>query len=305
MSTTGIVGDTSSPSVCISCRLNVPTRWVEFNQNIGMLFRRRTTKMQGPMCRHCIWAYFKSYTLTTLFLGWWGLMSFVVTPIFLAGNIVQFWKSRSLPEPSTMIVANVPYGESPSTRIRVGTPSLAFKLTYGAIIWTVVLFLAAQQSVNFIEKHAPGLNAELHSGEITDDADAQYVVLKVAEDIQQLGAPPKSKSWTAARAELLARKPLLDDLAAKNAKLQGAAASERASGAAKNDPCEQLAINQWVPAVNDYTNAQEQFFSLLRATTTLTQGTRASINQALNRSQQAGEEISAYFSKAKARGCTN
>jgi hypothetical protein len=71
----------SPQPVCWSCGLQAPTKWVIFYQNIGLLVTRQPAQVSGHMCRRCIRAYFKSYTLTTLFLGWWGVISFWVTPV--------------------------------------------------------------------------------------------------------------------------------------------------------------------------------------------------------------------------------
>lgn len=301
MSATTTVDSQSSPPACISCHLQVPTRRVEFQQHIGMVVTRRRWRVSGFMCRRCIRAYFKSYTLTTLFLGWWGVISFFVTPVFLVGNLIQFFKSRDLTEPQS-VIANVPY-ESQSAGIRVGAPSLKFKLAYGAIIWTIVLAFAAEQSVDLVQKYAPSLNAKLHSGEISDDADAQYAGLKIWGDIEALEAPTKSKDWAALRTEMLERQPFVDDLVAKNAKLQRAVASEQASGSAANDPCEQLAINQLAPALNDYTNAAERSFSVLKSATNPTKELQKLMDPILDREQDAGERISKYLSQSKAMGC--
>src|SRR5487761_62953 len=128
MSANGTLAAGSSETACVRCGLRAPTKWVEFRQNIGMVVTRRTAKVSGYMCRRCLRAYFKSYTLTTLFLGWWGVISFLVNPVFLFNNLVQFSKSLNLPQPSP-VVANVPIDSSPA-RISVGAGSLKFKLIY-------------------------------------------------------------------------------------------------------------------------------------------------------------------------------
>jgi hypothetical protein len=266
-----------------------------------MVVTRRKARVAGFLCRRCIRAYFKSYTLTTLFLGWWGVISFVVTPVFIVSNIIQFFKTRSLPEPQA-IVANVPY-DSSSAPLRVGTPSLKFKLLYGCLIWIAVIVFAAEQSVDLVQKYDPSLNAKLHAGAITDEADAQYAGLKISGDITALEAPTKNTDWSGLRAELLARQTYFDDLAVTNFKFQSAMDSERASGTASNDACEQLALNELAPAIDEYTNAWKQFFSLLKSTPTPTQETRGLINAITTRQQEAGSRMSKYFSDSKAQGC--
>lgn len=299
--TTTIQNEASRP-VCISCGLQVPTKSLDFQQNVGMVVTRRTTTMAGPMCRRCARAYFKSYTLTTFFLGWWGTISLVMTPIFIISNFIQFFKSLSLPEPAPA-AANVPYDFS-GVKIRVGTPSLKFKLIYGAIVWTIILGIIADQSVDFVEKYAPSLNARLHRGGITDDADAQYAGTKIGEDITALEADTKSKEWPALRAEFLAREPFLNDLKAQYNKLQDALATERSNGVMANDPCEQLTETEFAPALNDYANLQSQFLSLLKSTATPDENAAASIDAMEKQDKAVLTRLSKYFSETDAKGCS-
>jgi hypothetical protein len=73
--------------VCQICGVEAPTKYVEFSQNIGALFMRFSTSIKGNLCKYCINHYFWSFTGTTLVYGWWGVISFFVTPFFLLNNI--------------------------------------------------------------------------------------------------------------------------------------------------------------------------------------------------------------------------
>jgi hypothetical protein len=87
---------------CRSCGVEDPTRYVEFKQNIGMVIARQSSRNEGELCRPCMKRYFRSYTLTTLFLGWWGMISLLVTPVFLANNVYEYWRTRDLPAPDRL-----------------------------------------------------------------------------------------------------------------------------------------------------------------------------------------------------------
>jgi len=295
------IGTEESQSICASCGLQAPTKRVEFRQNIGMLITRQSVKRSGFMCRRCIWAYFKSFTLTTLFLGWWGMISFVVTPIFLINNFLQLFKLRGLLEPPA-VVANVPY-ESASKAIAVGVGNRRFKLAYGAIVTAAVLGFIAYNSVDFLNKYAPSLNATLHSGKVAEGADAEYARLEIGKDMKALEAPTKSKNWSGWRAEILAREPYLRDLKAQNARLQAAYASERTSGGADDGLCEQLAAFKFGPPLNEYTNAMVQVFSTTRATTKLNKPAQASLLASFDRDKDARKRMSDFFAAGKAEGC--
>ena len=84
---------------CHVCGVRADTRRVTLQQNIGALVVRFPRRLEGELCRNCIDSYFWKYTLTTFFLGWWGVISFIMTPIFLIENIATFFSTRSLPAP--------------------------------------------------------------------------------------------------------------------------------------------------------------------------------------------------------------
>lgn len=201
---------------CQACGVERPTKYAELYQNFGMFFARRTVSIKGDLCRTCIGRCFRSYTLTTLFLGWWGLISFVMTPFILINYVVRYLGALSLPAPS-MASVNVPIDAAPRP---VSSGSFKFKLIYGTIICAVLLGILAYHNVGFLEKHAPGINAKLHGGEISDDADAQYSGTKIGDDIVALEADIKSKDWAGVRSEMLSRTSYLVDLTNQNGKLQ-------------------------------------------------------------------------------------
>lgn len=75
---------------CQICGSLAPTKQVEFNQNIGYLFMRTHATIKGRLCKKCINKEFYKKTLTTFFFGWWGTISFFVTPVFLIRNVFSF-----------------------------------------------------------------------------------------------------------------------------------------------------------------------------------------------------------------------
>jgi hypothetical protein len=125
---------------CQACGIEAPTKSIAFYQNIGMFLTRRSASIEGNLCRRCISKYFKSYTLTTLFLGWWGVISFVVTPFILLNNITRYVAALSLPEPGIQAM------DTPMAVIAVETgsngpgKSFKFKVIYGIVAWLWQLF---------------------------------------------------------------------------------------------------------------------------------------------------------------------
>jgi len=75
---------------CQTCGSLSQTRYIKFYKNIGMLIMRRYYFVEGKLCKSCINRYFWNYSLVTLFLGWWGTISFFVTPLILLNNIGRY-----------------------------------------------------------------------------------------------------------------------------------------------------------------------------------------------------------------------
>ena len=82
---------------CQACGAEAPTRYVEFYQNIGALVVRFPSSIKGHLCKSCIHHYFWKCTLTTLALGWWGLISLIVTPFFILNNIFRYVLCLGMP----------------------------------------------------------------------------------------------------------------------------------------------------------------------------------------------------------------
>jgi len=76
--------------LCESCRRDAALRDAEFFMNIGAIIMRFHWSKKGRMCSPCIHSTFWMYTLGTMLLGWWGIISFLVTPFLLIMNIFTY-----------------------------------------------------------------------------------------------------------------------------------------------------------------------------------------------------------------------
>jgi len=86
----------SDAIICQRCGLETPTKYVEYHENIGVLVARMSTTYRGHFCNKCNRKLFWKSTLTTFFLGWWGVMAFFVTIVYLIDNLGTRFQSRSL-----------------------------------------------------------------------------------------------------------------------------------------------------------------------------------------------------------------
>ena len=82
---------------CQVCGIQAPTRHVTFYQNIGALVMRFHRKLEGDLCKSCVQKNFWKMTLITLAIGWLGMISLVVAPIFIILNIVQYVRCLGMP----------------------------------------------------------------------------------------------------------------------------------------------------------------------------------------------------------------
>jgi hypothetical protein len=75
---------------CKTCGLWAQTRHVAFYQNIGVVYLRFTKSIQGELCGACIHKHFWEFTTVNLIAGWWGIISFCVTPFFILNNLFYY-----------------------------------------------------------------------------------------------------------------------------------------------------------------------------------------------------------------------
>ena len=83
--------------ICQSCGVEAPTRHVDFYQNIGALIMRYTSRIEGNLCKSCIHKHFWKFTLVNMTLGWWGMISLIMTPCFLINNLVRYMTCLFMP----------------------------------------------------------------------------------------------------------------------------------------------------------------------------------------------------------------
>lgn len=83
--------------ICHACGVEAPTKYVAFYQNIGALVVRFSKSVEGHLCKGCVHKHFWSLTSTTFVLGWWGTISFIVTPFFLLNNMVRYAGCLAMP----------------------------------------------------------------------------------------------------------------------------------------------------------------------------------------------------------------
>ena len=78
--------------LCGNARQTTP---VEYNRNIGMLFLRQTRKINANMCKTCAGKQYWDFTIKNIVFGPWGVISLIITPIYLITNTVSYVSARN------------------------------------------------------------------------------------------------------------------------------------------------------------------------------------------------------------------
>ena len=79
---------------CQLCKNMRQLQFVMYFRNVGMLFARRTITAKGDLCRPCIHRLYWEFAGKNVLLGPWGMISLVVTPLYLIQNTWTY--SRAL-----------------------------------------------------------------------------------------------------------------------------------------------------------------------------------------------------------------
>jgi hypothetical protein len=92
-----IANSPANPGQCQICRSIRQTAEVTFHRNVGMLVARQNITLKGAMCKTCLKQKYWEFMGKGLLLGPWGLISLIVTPIYLITNTVTYFSaSRKL-----------------------------------------------------------------------------------------------------------------------------------------------------------------------------------------------------------------
>lgn len=84
---------------CDVCKQPAQTKNVSFYQNIGMIVVRKHKSVKGFLCKNCIDYFFWEFTGKTIILGWWGTISFIITPFILLNNLITHISSIGIKRP--------------------------------------------------------------------------------------------------------------------------------------------------------------------------------------------------------------
>jgi len=79
---------------CQLCGSMRQTARVKFERNIGMLVLRQTRRLEAQMCKTCVDKQFWDFQAKNLLFGPWGMISLILTPIYLVANTVAYTSAK-------------------------------------------------------------------------------------------------------------------------------------------------------------------------------------------------------------------
>ena len=79
---------------CQLCKSMRQTARVKYERNIGMLVLRQTRRLEADLCKTCATSQFWDFQAKNLLLGPWGMISLILTPVYLIANTVAYTSAR-------------------------------------------------------------------------------------------------------------------------------------------------------------------------------------------------------------------
>ena len=79
---------------CQLCGSMRQTARVKFERNIGMLVLRQTRRLEAQMCKTCVDKQFWDFQAKNLLFGPWGMISLILTPVYLVANTVAYTSAK-------------------------------------------------------------------------------------------------------------------------------------------------------------------------------------------------------------------
>src|SRR5260221_5746194 len=75
---------------CDRCGRTKITSLVTYKENISYFFRRQEREFSGRVCFGCMTLKFVEFELVTLVGTWWGIIGFLLGPVFILMNLLEY-----------------------------------------------------------------------------------------------------------------------------------------------------------------------------------------------------------------------
>jgi len=150
-------------------------------------------KAEGPFCRDCGISVFRTMTSRTLVQGWWGFLSFFITPIVILINLIRVPRVRGLAQP-------MPHPDGLSVRpMHVGKPLYLRPTIAGlavplAFVGLVAIGIATGGPENYVGQCIVAANGTIENVDfVSCDRPHDGEVISVADDKES--CPAEATGW--------------------------------------------------------------------------------------------------------------
>ncbi len=83
--------------LCQRCGFEAPNKYVQYTENVGLFIVRFRNHFAGHLCKKCNRRVYWRMTMVNVLLGWWGIVSLLMTPGILIDNLIWRLRTRSIP----------------------------------------------------------------------------------------------------------------------------------------------------------------------------------------------------------------
>jgi len=94
MTTPAALNNMNAIGRCQLCGSMRQTARVRYERNIGMLVLRQTRRLEAQMCKTCVNKQFWDFQAKNLLFGPWGMISLILTPVYLVANTVAYTSAK-------------------------------------------------------------------------------------------------------------------------------------------------------------------------------------------------------------------
>jgi hypothetical protein len=128
---------------------------------------RCPSTLEGELCKSCVNKNFWKMTLITLAVGWLGVISLVIAPIFIIMNIVQYISCLGMPSAPAAASQPGPASAAPSAAAPPLPAAPAAPVAAAAIAETLT-----EESIGSLNPFVEQIASRLNAGEDANKVDA-------------------------------------------------------------------------------------------------------------------------------------
>ncbi|MGW5667009.1 LppU/SCO3897 family protein [Micromonospora sp. NPDC003776] len=194
-------GPATTVRTCRFCG-SVPAIKASLHGHQGFIVFMRVLTQHGPFCRSCGIAICRDMSAKTLWQGWWGFLSMIITPLVLLGNLITRIRLGRLGEPVPGAPGTPAMPGKPVFQRAAALGLVAPVAIAGVVAWGISTDPAYAEVGDCVRAEGTGADADVTVVDCGDPAATYVVVGKVensADDARCAQFPGTVASYTEQR----------------------------------------------------------------------------------------------------------